>query len=367
MDSKSYSSKAEDRYDEQRLYGTPMPPPVSYSGFVPPPGPPPGYYASYPSQNPFSPRQVDSSLASWDGSPPPLPQRPYQNGAPPFPPPQRSYEDMGYSSQGLQGPGSSGYARYPQPGSSSVPLGTPSTSSRASQLLGKIVKRDPLNPPPPSFSRAPDPRYPYPAFQPMWLLGSGKKGLDSCFPSILPTSFMNPHPFASHDVDQSDWIRFVEDIQIAGGLTGQQRVVSNVVPLVAQMSFVVGLFATKAIETHMKKGKEQPVIELIEIWNNQFFRLRRMNVILVKGNQPLMGSMYQTLNPPVVAAPYGRSRSASSSSSSSSSSDDRKGKGRDYSRKQMKRDRRDQRRGRRSRNSDSDATSDSYHLFVTPA
>ncbi|KZS88193.1 hypothetical protein SISNIDRAFT_401831, partial [Sistotremastrum niveocremeum HHB9708] len=139
-----------------------------------------------------------------------------------------------------------------------------------------------LNPPPPSFSRAADPRFPYPAFQPIWLHGLHKKHLEACFSLIPPTSFVNPHPFATHDVGEVDWVRFLEDIQIAGALTGQQRLISNIAPISMHVG-ATGFLITKAIEGRMKRKKEQPVTELIEIWNDHFFRPRRMYVILFKG------------------------------------------------------------------------------------
>ena len=61
---------------------------------------------------------------------------------------------------------------------------------------------------PVSFSRAPPLDSTYPTFQPMFLVATGKT-LDKGFPYTSPPSDSNPHPFASHDVAEGDWIRYL--------------------------------------------------------------------------------------------------------------------------------------------------------------
>lgn len=65
----------------------------------------------------------------------------------------------------------------------------------------------------------------------------------------------------------SPCLRFLEDIQIAGALSGQQRIMSNIAPISMHLG-ATGLLVTKAIEGKMKKNRELPVTELIEMWNN---------------------------------------------------------------------------------------------------
>ena len=60
------------------------------------------------------------------------------------------------------------------------------------------------DPPPPSFLRQPPKNLPYDSFQPMFLIANGKF-LDKGFPLIAPPSAAQPHPFASHDVNEEDW------------------------------------------------------------------------------------------------------------------------------------------------------------------
>ena len=60
---------------------------------------------------------------------------------------------------------------------------------------------------PPSFARAPSREVAYPSFQPMYLVATG--ALSKGFPFTSPASNSNPHPFASHDVYEADWKRYL--------------------------------------------------------------------------------------------------------------------------------------------------------------
>jgi hypothetical protein len=73
---------------------------------------------------------------------------------------------------------------------SSVPMGQPPPDS------------------PPSFGRPPSREVTYPNFPSMFLVATGKS-LSKGFPYISPASNSNPHPFASHDVYEVDWMRYL--------------------------------------------------------------------------------------------------------------------------------------------------------------
>ena len=60
----------------------------------------------------------------------------------------------------------------------------------------------------PSFGRPPSREVTYPNFPPMFLVATGKT-LSKGFPYISPASNSNPHPFASHDVYEADWMRYL--------------------------------------------------------------------------------------------------------------------------------------------------------------
>ncbi|KZP08677.1 hypothetical protein FIBSPDRAFT_874336 [Athelia psychrophila] len=59
---------------------------------------------------------------------------------------------------------------------------------------------------PPSFSRAPPPGLPYNAFPPTYLIAL-RGDVAHGFPPMPPPSPVAPHPFATHDVNESDWTR----------------------------------------------------------------------------------------------------------------------------------------------------------------
>ncbi|KAF8520863.1 hypothetical protein BU17DRAFT_17660, partial [Hysterangium stoloniferum] len=150
-----------------------------------------------------------------------------------------------------------------------------------------------LNPPPMSFSRplpihlhqGPPPGAIVPAFAPfppMRLFSHGET-LDKGFPVLLPACSVPVHPFSQRDVQEGDWTRFLEDLQIRGRLTGGERVVSNGLPLTMSVGFIGGLLLTRGIEKKMKRKKNGPVGELVDIWNEHFFHSRRMHVILAHG------------------------------------------------------------------------------------
>lgn len=89
---------------------------------------------------------------------------------------------------------------------------------------------------PESWNRLPPPQLPYTAFPPMRLLSNGNE-LSKGFPELPPPCALNPHPFATHDVTEADWKRFLADVKRAGSLSPRQRIKSNVIPLVTGMSF----------------------------------------------------------------------------------------------------------------------------------
>jgi len=95
--------------------------------------------------------------------------------------------------------------------------------------LGKPKRQsaDTLPPPPPpaatvvvdrnsqSFTRSPPPELSYPLdFPPMTHLPIGRHSLDRGFPSSPPETLVVPHPFVSHDVNELDWLTYVNDLLI---------------------------------------------------------------------------------------------------------------------------------------------------------
>lgn len=62
--------------------------------------------------------------------------------------------------------------------------------------------------PPPMWQRQPPSQLPYNGFPPMRLISNGHD-LSKGFPELPPPCQLNPHPFATHDVMEEDWKRWV--------------------------------------------------------------------------------------------------------------------------------------------------------------
>ena len=65
--------------------------------------------------------------------------------------------------------------------------------------------------------------------------------LDKGFPYASPACEMDgPHPFVTHDVAEDDWVRFLADVQGAGGLEPVNAVVAGAAPTVAVAGLLGG-------------------------------------------------------------------------------------------------------------------------------
>ncbi|KIP06957.1 hypothetical protein PHLGIDRAFT_434674 [Phlebiopsis gigantea 11061_1 CR5-6] len=275
-----------------------------------PQGPPPGYHES--ASNPFA----DPAARGY----PPSPNYNTYNSSP------GGEAPAFYGQQPALAHGS--YNQHLSPGPSSSQPRTPSPSGSSSGFFAKSASLESLlNPPPPAFARAPQAQFPY-----------------------------SP-PFATHDVNEEDWTRFLGDLQKIGALSPMNRIVSNVAPLAMGIGFLPGLLVTRAFESRMKTNKAGPASQLVEYWNSHYFHPRMMDVALVQG-QTVYGS---AAGLPPQMAQQGSSRSrgdydSDSSSSSSSSDDDRRhsrSRGsrrseRRAERRERRQERREMKRGRRS-------------------
>lgn len=91
-----------------------------------------------------------------------------------------------------------------------------------------------LNSQPPSFSRAPSSTVPYTPF-PSCALLSVTNELSSGFPPMPPPALVQPHPFASHDIKEEDWTRFLDDCRRGGALVKTpNRFVAGIAPVAAR-------------------------------------------------------------------------------------------------------------------------------------
>jgi hypothetical protein len=156
----------------------------------------------------------------------------------------------------------------------------------------RVVPRDPLDPPPPSFTRPPPVDLPYTPFTYMTLYSKGLNP-DDGFPLTVPGCCGGEpnqrHPFISHDVQKADWqryvcwncepsrhpahlenldYRFLEDIAIIGKLSMSEQVQSRAVPHISGLAGPAGFFTSRGIRRKMARRNAGPVGELVDVWND---------------------------------------------------------------------------------------------------
>lgn len=131
-----------------------------------------------------------------------------------------------------------------------------------------------LNPPPPSFERPRAGNVPYSPFEPTSLLGISTD-LTRSFPLIAPP-YANAaeHPFATHDVTEQDWSRFLRDVEAASELSKWERIITRV-NLPAVLALSIGL-VVKGFDVYMHSRRRGPVGELIGYWNHVRAASRRV-------------------------------------------------------------------------------------------
>jgi hypothetical protein len=142
----------------------------------------------------------------------------------------------------------------------------------------------------------------------MFLVATGKS-LSKGFPYISPASNSNPHPFASHDVYEVDWMSFLREAQMVAALSPKQIELTERLPILSILPIVRDL-APHAVQQVMKHQNASKVIACIERWNRHFFEQRKMRIILMKGPVRASGQNdYNDLN--VTPTPTSSSSSSS--------------------------------------------------------
>lgn len=111
--------------------------------------------------------------------------------------------------------------------------------SSSSPPLPPSSPSDLLNPPPPSFSRPPQSGFPYGPF-PLLAHFSQGTGIDGGFASMPPPTHVDPHPFATHDVNEEDWARFLDDTRRAGSLSPLNKFAVGAVPFAVGIGIIGG-------------------------------------------------------------------------------------------------------------------------------
>ncbi|KAJ7086206.1 hypothetical protein C8R44DRAFT_37333 [Mycena epipterygia] len=144
---------------------------------------------------------------------------------------------------------------------------------------------------PPSLSRAPPPNLPKTPFPPMFLLAQGNS-LRQGFPCIMPPTTHQPHPFALYDVNETDWTQFLEEMRTVASLSPQDKVTANCVPILSAVP-IINVAVAAAITHHIRRKKPRLVSFVVDKWNHHFFHPRRIEVILMRGENKLSGQSDQ--------------------------------------------------------------------------
>ncbi|KAJ6626742.1 hypothetical protein B0H10DRAFT_1998380 [Mycena sp. CBHHK59/15] len=125
---------------------------------------------------------------------------------------------------------------------------------------------------PPSLSRIPPPNLPRIHFPPMFLLAQGNS-LKRGFPCIIPPD---------------DWTRFLDDLRDAATLSEKDKMTAYCVPILSAVPIINVAVAT-VMKQHIRSKKPRFVGLLVDKWNHHFFHPRRLEAILMMGQNKLSG------------------------------------------------------------------------------
>lgn len=144
-------------------------------------------------------------------------------------------------------------------------------------------KRDPLTPPPECFSR------------PAQLPAEGPLPFNSfevsCNGRLLDAGWALEYladVLPEHDIQESEWVRFLEDLALTARLKPRDRIVSHVIPM-AMGAGLYGILISNAVKRIIKRGKANGVASVVDIWNGCYFQLRGVKVTLMREDKTLSG------------------------------------------------------------------------------
>ncbi|KAF8705171.1 hypothetical protein RHS03_05439, partial [Rhizoctonia solani] len=109
-----------------------------------------------------------------------------------------------------------------------------------------------------------------------------------------------------HDVHVSDWRCFVHDLITCTRYSTGQRAVANAFPTVRNLG-PPGTLICFATEQSMRKGRLSNSLALLDTWNTRFFKPRRLEVILCKGDKCKSGRRVNFLAPDRMNTPISSS------------------------------------------------------------
>ncbi|KAH7912644.1 hypothetical protein BJ138DRAFT_1147962 [Hygrophoropsis aurantiaca] len=155
---------------------------------------------------------------------------------------------------------------------------------------------------PVSWDRTPFSGLSYDSF-PNLCLVSHTWRLENGFPELPPPCQIEPHPFATHDITEEDWIRFLADIKKGASLSKKQNITAKVVPIVTPAPIVGRYYVAKYLQKSMLRKNRSVAGDVVDHWNEFFFHPRQMDVVLAQEDDRLSSTEGQT---PAVSADHER-------------------------------------------------------------
>ncbi|KAG2139226.1 hypothetical protein DEU56DRAFT_800256 [Suillus clintonianus] len=140
-----------------------------------------------------------------------------------------------------------------------------------------VLLRKPLDPPPDCFSTPSPLRVKSNDFPPFRIPCAGNHLADG-FRILYPSGLLE-----KHGIQQADWTRFLEDLEISARLAGQGlSAVGSRVPIAALP--VRGIFGARApgvvYDSQFTRSPRDEVQTLITVWNQSAFERRKLRVSL---------------------------------------------------------------------------------------
>ncbi|KAJ7489737.1 hypothetical protein B0H11DRAFT_2012233 [Mycena galericulata] len=179
------------------------------------------------------------------------------------------------------------------------------SSDKTGFAKGKAVelarnRRNCLNPPPACFSRTP----PSPTPNPENAKGIAITYAPLAAPIILRSPNSNdlakamttgrgfpskPPPLLAHDVQREDWNKLWDDIDETARIEMRASAGLSVATLPLMPIFGAGFVVSTVAERKLRAGRVGPTCKLVEAWNVNFFRPRRLDVYIAQNSARLSG------------------------------------------------------------------------------
>ncbi|EJD05614.1 uncharacterized protein FOMMEDRAFT_17884 [Fomitiporia mediterranea MF3/22] len=138
-------------------------------------------------------------------------------------------------------------------------------------------------------------RAPREATFPPLVMHSRSKKLEDGFYAMLPPTDVQPHPFSQRDIRESDWTKFLSDLQTSARLSPESSSSEDRSNFFKTMGSMFRSFSG-APGKQAEQGNHRGPAALVDTWNENFFHRRGLDVVLAKGGRRLNGD--RSLPPP---------------------------------------------------------------------